>query len=302
MERNITLDCFKIFLSILVITIHLGARLIDSHPLWNWFISQGIARIAVPCFFIINGYYLAKKINDFNATKKYILHLLVIYTTWFFLYTLFYTKQFNLVTLLQDFLLGSLHLWYVISLICGCILLFVLKKRIRNDHILLFFVILLFFTGIVLEKMKVDVRNGLFIGFPFVFLGYYIKSKESLVSKIKDIYLIPFTLLCCTMLLIESFFAFRAYIAHDIYISLIILCPLIFILILKHSIYRPNNNYLMILGSIASAIYFIHPFIILFLSNIEFPYTMIRFVIVCLLSFISSIFIIYINRYIKIFV
>jgi surface polysaccharide O-acyltransferase-like enzyme len=301
-ERNITLDYFKIFLSILVITLHLGARLIDSHPLWNWFISQGIARIAVPCFFIINGYYLAKKINDFDATKKYIVHLLVVYTTWFFLYDIFYTKQFTPLILLQDFMLGAFHLWYVISLIYGCILLFILKKRIKNDYILLLLAVLLFFAGIILEGMKVNIRNGLFMGFPFIFCGYYIKSNESLVSKIKDIYLIPFTLLCCTMLLIESFFAFRAYVAHDIYISLIILCPLIFILILKHSTYRPNNNYLMILGSIASAIYFIHPFIILFLSNIEFPYTMIRFVIVCLLSFISSIFIIYINRYIKIFV
>ena len=49
MERNIRLDYFRIILSLLVITIH-AQFLFSENSLIGWLISNGIARIAVPCF------------------------------------------------------------------------------------------------------------------------------------------------------------------------------------------------------------------------------------------------------------
>ena len=81
MQRNITLDYYKIALSILVISIHIQS-LFSVDSLLGWFISNGIARIAVPSFFLISGYYLYDKMGDRMVVKKYLLHLLVIYIVW----------------------------------------------------------------------------------------------------------------------------------------------------------------------------------------------------------------------------
>lgn len=303
MERNVTLDFFKIFLSILVITIHIGP-LTASYPHLNWLISQGIARIAVPCFFIINGYYLVKKIGDFKAMKKYVLHLLLIYLVWSAIYISLYIQQFDLIALLEYCVFGILHLWYVIALIGGCIIFFILRKIVKNDNILLILSVILLLIGVLLESLRGDhlfvVRNGLFIGFPFVFLGYYIYTKD-LVKKAKDIYLIPLIVLSFVTLCIESSFARPLGFSHDLYFSLIIFCPAILLFVFKHSHYKKNNTYLTYLGSLASAIYFIHYFVIIKLADIEMPYMVLRFAIVLLLSAFLSVLIIYINKRIKIF-
>lgn len=303
MERNITLDYFKIFLSILVITIHIGP-LSASYPLFNWLISQGIARIAVPCFFIVNGYYLVKKLDDFKALKKYLLHLLLIYIIWSAFYILFETKQINITSFIEYFLFGIYHLWYVIALIVGALLLFLAKKIVKNDIVLLILSILILIIGFFVESTQKTslyvVRNGFFIGFPFIFFGYYIHSK-AITTKLKDIYILPAIILSFITLCLESSFARETGLSHDLYLSLIILCPAAIIFIFKHSKYKKANTYLTYLGSMASAIYFIHYSVIFKLSEIEIPYMLIRFTAVFLISAVLSIIIIYINKYLKIF-
>ncbi len=77
MERNITLDYFKIFLSVLVITIHFHSKSADYYSdLATSFICNGIARIAVPCFFIINGFYLYR-LKDRKSIGNYLSKILV---------------------------------------------------------------------------------------------------------------------------------------------------------------------------------------------------------------------------------
>lgn len=301
MERNITLDYFKVILSILIITIHIGI-LSYSYPLINWFVSQGIARIAVPCFFIISGYYFSKKIGNTKAVKKYLLHLLLVYTVWTVFYIL--VENFGEITqipLLKIYVFGYFHLWYVAALLQGSIILFLIKKKFKNDTIILIVSILLFLTAVVFES-ELEIRNVLFMGFPFVFLGYYIQYKN-LVAKVKDIYLLPVLILSFIGLSFEiTVIARNANAIHDAYYSLIVFCPALIVFVFKHAKYREyNNTYLSYLGSLASAIYFIHVFVIYILSDVDISYTLVRFAIVCLLSFILSIFIIYINKYVKIF-
>ncbi|MDR2948316.1 MAG: acyltransferase [Prevotella sp.] len=303
MERNITLDYFKVLLSIFVITVHIGP-LTASYPHLNWLISQGLGRITVPCFFIINGYYLVKKIDDNKAMKKYILHLLLIYAVWSTIYISLYIKEINLITLLEYCAFGILHLWYVAALISGSILFFLVKKIVKKDNVLLILSIVILLVGIFLEPFRGEylfvVRNGFFIGFPFVFLGYYIHAKN-LVNKVKNIYLTPLVVLSFIALCVESSFARLTGFYHDLYFSQIIFCPAVLLFVFKHSHYKKNNTYLTYLGSLASAIYFIHYFVIIMLADIEMPYMIIRFAIVLLLSIFLSVLIIYINKRIKIF-
>lgn len=80
MGRNITLDYFKMFLCILIITIHIPPLFSEQlNEIYGWFIYNGIARTAVPIFFIINGYFLHNKIHRWEIVKKYLSKLTIIY-------------------------------------------------------------------------------------------------------------------------------------------------------------------------------------------------------------------------------
>ena len=91
MQRNITLDYFKIFLCILIVLIH--ARPLfegwGSLSLLGWLISNGVSRIAVPCFFILSGFFFSPKLNQWDQIKKYIKKLLIVYVTWSVIYLSF---------------------------------------------------------------------------------------------------------------------------------------------------------------------------------------------------------------------
>lgn len=308
MERNVTLDYFKIMLSMLVITIHIGPLSV-SNPLINWLIQHGISRIAVPCFFIINGYYFFKKVDNGKAVRKYLLHLILIYTVW----TVFYVLAEGLwenspLELLSIYIFGFFHLWYVPSLFWGCLILFLIKKKWKNDTAILIFCVLILLIAAIdsYRQEPALVMERMALGFPFVFFGYYIRSKN-LMERIKNSYLIPIIILGFVTLCIEAcvFSRLGTGIYHNIFYSLIILCPAIIIYIFKHGKYkksdRNNSTYLLYLGSLPSAIYFIHKYSIYILSDIYISYMLIRFIIVLFISIILSIFIIYINKYIKIF-
>lgn len=312
MQRNITLDYFKIFLSILVIAIHIPYPYQTEGALnWWWYIPNGIARIAVPFFFIINGYFFAKKIDDTKAIKKYLIHLLIIYTTWFIIYLrpfIYQTEQssifsdFRIDILLEAYVMGYFHIWYLPALIGGIILLVLLKKMIRHDVVILIIALLLYITGYILEPGKESlyfVRNGLFFGFPFIAIGYYIHKID--IKNIKNQYIILIASVMLILLLVEAFISYKTLHTRDLYLSLLILCPSLFLLTTKYSILKESNKYSLYLGSLSSAIYFSHVYVI-FKSFTIFEVTPItRFFVVLLITIPVSIFIIFVNKRIKIF-
>jgi peptidoglycan/LPS O-acetylase OafA/YrhL len=56
-------DSLKLFLAVMVIGLHANL-FFDTSPLANQLFVNGISRIAVPTFFIINGYYLSGAMKD----------------------------------------------------------------------------------------------------------------------------------------------------------------------------------------------------------------------------------------------
>jgi len=277
-----------------------------------WFIIAGLGRITVPSFFMINGYYFCKKINDNKAIKKYLIHLLIIYTTWFIIYLrpflmkgdkMFVLYDFRIDLILEYYIFGYYHIWYVPALIMGVILLVLLKRTVKKDYILLLIGLVLYISGYFIELMEGPLfyaRNGLFIGYPFILLGYYIHTTD-FDKKIKSSYLAVLIFITLMTLTIELSYTFERAFYRNIYLSLPILCPCIFLFIMKHSVYKEKSTFLNYLGSMPSAIYFVHFYVIFKSFAITDLAPVSRFLLVILVSVLASIIIIFVNKRIKIF-
>lgn len=66
MERNISVDILKLVLSFMVVGLHTNFLRDLSFPV-GYVLKNGFFRMAVPLFFIINGYYFY---NIFTENKK----------------------------------------------------------------------------------------------------------------------------------------------------------------------------------------------------------------------------------------
>lgn len=303
MERNITLDYFKLFLAILVITIHLPIESTTSkwlYWLYHEGFSNGLARIAVPCFFILNGYFL--DINNKIKVKKYISHIGILYVVWMLFYLPTYS-YLDAKSILITIIGGYKHLWYLIALVEVVIVLYLINKIIKKKVFLLIVALLLFVCGYIVElnypyATDIDIykfRNFLFIGLPFVLLGNLMKNID--VSKYKKLLKIflPISLL---IFFIEVFVSYHYLYIADIYLSLFFVCPLFLILLLNYPRYVSVSNDI---GLYSLAIYLIHPFIIKIVLGIFIEDTIYLFPLVTILTIISSSMIIKANKSFKIF-
>lgn len=304
MERNVTLDYFKLLLSILVITIHTNFIFTDK---LTWFISSGIARIAVPSFFIINGYYLSFILYDEKKVKKYLLHLLCIYFVWVAIQLpfMFDNPSFSKKgILIEVFTSGIAHLWYIHALIVATLILYFLKNL--NKNVVLFFIYIFYFVGYILTNFyEINNRNFLFFGLPFLYLGFYINS-ERVEYKIMNIRGLQVLFLLCLLLFIfEVIYSFFLYYNENIfrgetYLSLPLLCPLLFLLILKKSKMKEADGYI---SKLATAIYFLHILVMNCVRAIfKYSYTDLQlFPIILFFSFIIAAIVLSLNKKIKIF-
>ncbi len=309
-ERNITLDYFKILLSILVIIIHLPivdmptstSKVFGEGFLYSIgiFISFGLTKIAVPSFFIINGHFL--DFTDQKKVIKYITKMIKIYVVWTLFYLPFMIEKASIGMYPLLLAMGFYHLWYLPALIGAAIGVFFIKKYLNNNILLLIIAILLLGIGYYIQQTSPHsslrifmYRNFLFMGIPFVLLGNLIKSFN--FSQYKR--LIPILLVIGLLtLLFESIVYISKYgVMPNIYISLIILCPILMIFVLQNSKKKAIMN--DDIGQLSSAIFFIHP-AILFLIHIPVPNIFILpFVIIS--SVFLSFAIIQANKSLKIF-
>lgn len=274
-QSNYSLDTFKLILILMVVFIHTRI-FINSSILLDTFTSNGIFRIAVPVFFIINGYFLPTKIS---SLIKWAGKLILIYLFLTFLYSYFWLNtedvRAGIKSVIYAFFIGYLHLWYIQAMVIGGIIIYFTKNKKMLLSIALFFYIIGFalqlyhsyqyvYTDSVSYKYYVY-RNVFTIGIPFMLIGYLIKSE---VIKIKP----TTTMLLATMVLflieIQVNYSLFSSITNnnrsltfDTYFSLLFFCPVIFsyVLNLKKG-WRINRN-------IANYVYFIHPLPMLILER-----------------------------------
>lgn len=329
-ERNIALDYFKFFLAILVITIHL-----DPYPVSaEWILGDGIARIAVPCFFIINGYFLALLVENKKRFFSYLKKLVVLYIVWMLIYSGFYYDDLSIYSrrgIIGSVLLiftGFWHLWYIGALIGASVLLYIVRGY--NKYLLLIISLILFvFGGFIYLLPLIDlsvfdgyslfiikylyvfrvylIRNFLFMGFPFVFVGCFLYYNKLRISKQLNILLVVIFLL---LLLFESYtltgfkwgpfneFSIGQFVPllMDYKLSLFFICPLLMVYFINNPVLRNDDGFI---SKLASAVYFLHPLVIRTMGEKFETYKYLF-----LILFISMIFgmaLIQLNKKVKIF-
>lgn len=310
MQRNISLDYFKLLLSILILGLH--ALFLSELPIIGYGIQQGIARLAVPCFFIINGYFLHSKIDDFSKTKLYIKRLLIPYLIWMTIYIPFHHQGRISSDIMPEhvasifaWLFGWGHLWYVSTLIMSTIVLYCLKKNNIKNKALLYTFILFYFVGYILQRLYLfDIdfqfyaitRTFLFMGLPFIFIGYYIKA-----NSIENSFRLSYRTYLIIVLLIVTVFI-ESYLppyfnrATDFYLALPLVCPLLFIVIMKNGRIRASSGYV---DKLSTAIYFCH-LLVLILIREYIGYNNTRlFLIAMPTTFLISTILLYINKRIR---
>jgi surface polysaccharide O-acyltransferase-like enzyme len=195
--RIVALDIAKLVLAGAVIGIHVEfAR--DLSPDIGTFLVDFVFRVAVPVFFLTNGYYLARNLAEGRSMGRWAAQVLLIHAVWTALYWPD-IQAFSLSTnnppawLALLVLQGYFQLWYVPALLIGGLLL-AATWRLPLVRVALL-AAALYLVGVVLQYLGAlqllpqsltpgraytfVFRNGLFFGFPMMALG-------ALVFRLRD--------------------------------------------------------------------------------------------------------------------
>ncbi len=195
--RNHNIDILKLLCAFLVVIIHtpIFAKVEIFRP---------IARCAVPCFFIISGFFIfnpdkEKMSAGLKRSIKHILYILLWSNLFFIILELilgnYRPPQFiNLVVFNRTRGLGK-HLWYLFAYlyVLGTVYLFHSKDKLKwltsATPILLIICLVLgsyshLFFGVHIPMYYT--RNFLFTGIPFFVIGMYIRQLKE-ISAIKNI-------------------------------------------------------------------------------------------------------------------
>ena len=134
MKRNISLDILKLLLVLLVLVTHCIPN--DTLTVFSYLSKQGLFRIAVPIFLIINGYYFYNIIEN-KGFYKWFKKILILYTIWmiFYSYFWFYIPELSpkeIAKLFHKIITGYYHLWYISGLFfAACMLIAVRNSSLR---------------------------------------------------------------------------------------------------------------------------------------------------------------------------
>ncbi len=277
-KRNVSLDILKLLMAFMVIGIHAGF-LGEFSKLGEYLTVNGVFRIAVPVFFIINGFYFYPVLSK-NNQLLWLKRIVILYLVWMTFYVYFWFNipeltLYGFVELIGKFLIGYFHLWYVSGLIGAAIILIALR-RVSSKYLVAIIAITFiigvmiqyagnyhFFSGTVLDKVfnfHWVHRNFLFLAFPFFCIGYLI-NKHTLYQKVSIERVMVLIVVGFSILFFESYINFYhadREESFDNFVSLIVVCPAIFILFIKQHISGHSKQ----VALYASAIYFIHVFVL----------------------------------------
>jgi len=299
----------------MVVGLHSGF-LNDINPLANYMTVNGLFRIAVPIFLLINGFYFYPVLTG-GKVKNWLTKVIYLYSFWMLFYSYFWFKPaelsiYGIATVISQIIIGYHHLWYISGMIGAAVLLSVVNKM--SNRILFLAAFVTFFTGVaihylgnfhVFQNTELDTylnynwihRNLLLFSFPFFCLGFLI-NKLSLQNKISTNNAFFMCIIGLILVFIESYLNYvilEKIEGLDNLVSLIIVAPALFILFTKINIKGQGKN----IALYSSAIYFIHSFILSIIRKVtNFEGTAITLSVI-FLSIFASYFLIKINKKLK---
>ena len=319
-KRNKTLNILKAICAILIVFNHC------KFPGEFGALIESYGRIAVPIFFLISGYYVYDntKSKIFKKFKRIFMFLFGACLFWFLfnvvrfaivdkIELIYYLQKFvqwktlfRFFVFNENFIWG--HLWFLNAL-CYCYLIqyFLKKHNFENYKAEKILSIILLIGYILINAFVIDkdltniylIRNFLFVGIPFFFIGKNLRRTQ--IAENKSLKKMVLMVIILFITLNIEIFLYKT----ELYVSSILLSIYLFMICIK----RPTigNKYMEFIGEkLALYIYILHPaikYIILYIYeylNIHNPIYMWIYPIVCLIMVILISYLIYIgNKRIK---
>ena len=282
MVRNSSIDYLKIILAVLVIGLH-TRTLQETSPVVSFFLVNGLFRVAVPLFLIVSGYFFASIISEQGRVSRWAAHLFVMYVIWMLIYLPFYLPTAGSPKQWQAFaatiFTGYFHLWFLVAALMAGLILTKIRNQRTSALILTGTVLFLsgtalqyffhygdFSSAILLRLAKYNWmwRNFLFVGLPFMIVGY-VAAHDSWLKRAPAVYIVFALLTGAALMALETLTVFYLYGDKDIDLlfSLMVVCPAIFLFAMR----VPSSGKTENLAAISTGMYLVHPLIIFYLSR-----------------------------------
>ncbi|MFP8967309.1 acyltransferase family protein [Pokkaliibacter sp. CJK22405] len=306
MQRNIALDTLKLTLALMVIGLHTGF-MTDISQDGAYLLIQGLFRIAVPVFFIINGFFFWQ---HRESPAHWFKRLALLYAVWMLIYSAFWVPDMDSsATLASTLFFGYYHLWYLPATLVAALVVYLC--RARSVTLMVIMAVGCLAVGTTLQYgMSYDwldeswqtlmpdhttlYRNGLFFGLPFFLMGVLIRRCQ-LHRRLSDESVQTAVVVGLLLLLGENTLnedISNGHAGFDLLLSLAVLCPALFVFALQRAWLSDNRS----LGSYSNALYFVHPALLMLLQDFTplkaTPLTL----AVTLLSLVASAVIMKLNR------
>ncbi len=281
-------DIIKFICAILVVIIHV-APFTDSNPELAFFLKQYVGRIAVPFFFISNGFFCFKKLDeknlDLSVPFNYAKRMLMLNFIWLIIYlpriylTLVKVKPTLLLGIHNAIRVilfsGYVHLWYLPATAFAVIVIAIaIKKKIKIEALLVFGGLMYIF-GLMgdsyfgflkyvpdLEKLVElyltvfeATRNGLLEGILFVGIGVLFAYRKIKLNRAVAFICFVFSM---GLMLFEVYTLKDLGGAKDYNISISLVPASFFMFYLAISSKQKANAFTHALRAYSSTIYFTH--------------------------------------------
>ncbi|MDO4586972.1 MAG: acyltransferase [Planctomycetia bacterium] len=283
-NRNYCIDFLRAIMAFLVVCNHIPFR----SEIWEFFFP--ICRTAVPFFFMVSGYFNESLKNRDGFAQRQIrkIAFLVLYSNlFFFIYHIsikFLANEnvshyifdcFSLQRIATFFLLNSSQfegsLWFLGTLLY-CLILTFFVRRLHWINAVLAIVPILFGLNIILGKYFffltghnlpwTAVRNVLFVGVPYFYLGIFIRNHQAKIEQLLNkrmLIALIFIFYCIIVCENEIHLRFNPNGVTDFFIFLPFLTASIFLLAISYPELSKNSVVSQIGFQYSLMIYIIHP-------------------------------------------
>lgn len=319
MNKYNGLDYFRVIAVILVIAIH-TSPLTSVSVIGDFILTRAVARIAVPFFFMVTGFFVLPKLLDDKENSNINLLAFLKKTSLLYLLSMFiylpiniyagyFNDSFTIMMLVKDIILNGTfyHLWYLPASILGVLLVYGISRKLKiktlSGVVAFLYLMGLFgdsYYGLIKNTPLISVfytflfsimdytRNGLFFSPIFLTMGYLIYKNK---TKYNSNFYLMGTFISISLLVTEAL-TLRSYDAqrHDSMYLMLIPCMFFLFNFLVCLRGKGMKN----LRTICMAVYIIHPFSIVLvrafakLTNLETVFinnSIAHFVLVTLISF-----------------
>lgn len=250
-------------MALMVVGLHAGF-LANFSAVGSYLLVNGLFRIAVPTFLLINGYFFYQSISR-GLTSQWFKRVIQLYAFWMLIYSPYWLPDFTqgfsvfIAGLIRYISLGYFHLWYLAGMIGAAIVTTIFAKR--GTRLLVVSSLFAVSLGIAIQyadgyslinssflrelaHLKTSHRNFLLFSFPFFCIGFLI-NKHQLQRHFTFKSALITTLVGIALLLIESYSNFSRLGSKDPFdnlIALVVACPAIFVLFIKTNIQTESKN------------------------------------------------------------